>query len=244
MKTNNHFAVHDTDLRFSEAELRNELHQHPGRFSPNVILRGLYQETILPNLAFIGGGGELAYWLQLKDLFELYKVSFPVLILRNSFLVIEKTWKERIEKLGLDSIDFFKTENDLMKLVVQKHSGHKVSLNGNFEKAGDLLEEIRVQAAEIDPTLSQHVAAIKAHSLKTLQELEKKMMRAEKRKFTDQQRQIQKIKSNLFPKSGLQERTENIAGYYTRWGAGFIDEVYKSTLTLEQQFTLLTDQTN
>src|SRR6185437_5007600 len=77
------FIVHGSPLRFTESQLREELHRFPERFSPNVILRGLYQETILPNLAFIGGGGETAYWLELRDLFRYYQVPFPVLVLRN-----------------------------------------------------------------------------------------------------------------------------------------------------------------
>ena len=88
---------------------------HPERFSPNVILRGLYQETILPNIAFIGGGGETAYWLQLKDLFEHYKIPFPVLVLRNSFLIVEKKWQAIIAKLGFTIEDFFLPEQELIK---------------------------------------------------------------------------------------------------------------------------------
>ncbi|MDB5252885.1 MAG: bshC, partial [Flaviaesturariibacter sp.] len=77
----NGFCVCHTDLFFSEDEIRAELDSHPERFSPNVILRGLFQETILPNIAFIGGGGELAYWMQLADLFDAYSIPFPALIL-------------------------------------------------------------------------------------------------------------------------------------------------------------------
>ena len=65
-----------------------------------MILRGIYQETILPNIAFIGGGGEIAYWLEFKRLFEFHQVPYPLLILRNSFLVIEKKWKEKIARIG------------------------------------------------------------------------------------------------------------------------------------------------
>ena len=95
---NGKYSVLNTDIIFSADEMKTELKEHPERFSPNVILRGLFQATILPDIAFIGGGGELAYWLELKDLFNHYKVPYPVLILRNSFLVVENKWKEKIEK--------------------------------------------------------------------------------------------------------------------------------------------------
>lgn len=242
VRQNFQFSILNTQLLFSEKEFHKELDEHPERFSPNVILRGLYQETILPNLVFIGGGGEIAYWLQLKELFEHYKIVYPVLVLRNSFLIVEEKWKERIKKIGLKISDFFQPENDLMKLVVSNNSRKAISLNGNFEKAEELFEQIKIQAGAIDPTLLQHVASIKTRSLKNLQELEKKMLRAEKRKFADQQRQIQKIKEVLFPKNGLQERAENFSGFYAKWGKSFIDELYKNSLSLEQQFIILTKQ--
>ncbi|MFL5811129.1 MAG: bacillithiol biosynthesis cysteine-adding enzyme BshC [Flavisolibacter sp.] len=241
-KKNDEYSILNTQFSFTEAELKNELDTHPERFSPNVILRGLYQETILPNLAFVGGGGELAYWLQLKELFENYKVPYPVLVLRNSFLVVEEKWQQKISRMGLGLDELFKSETDIMKSIVQKYSKHKVLLNGNFEKANELFEEIKQQAEAIDPTLSMHVTAIKARSLKTLEELEKKMLRAEKRKFSDQQNQVRKIKEALFPNEGLQERVENISGFYAKWGGKFIDELYKNSLSLEQLFTVLVEE--
>src|SRR5207248_946434 len=114
-----------------------------------------------------------------------------------------------------------------------------ISLNGNFEKAEALFEQIKLQAETIDPTLSQYVLGIKVASLKKLQELEKKMLRAEKRKFADQQGQIQKIRSVLFPGNGLQERTENIIGFYAKWGVEFIEELYRNSQGLEQEFCVL-----
>jgi bacillithiol biosynthesis cysteine-adding enzyme BshC len=239
VKKGDSFIVHNTSIRFTDSEIRDELERHPERFSPNVILRGLYQETILPNLVFVGGGGEMAYWLQLKDLFAHYNVVYPVLLLRNSFLVLEKKWKGKLERLGLSVTECFLKESEIMKLIVAKHSQHAVFLNGNFEKAEELFEQIRSQAGAIDPSLSQHVAAIKARSLKTLQELEKKMLRAEKRKFSDQQRQVEHLKAVLFPGNGLQERVENFSGFYAKWGERFIEELYQNSLALEQQFTIL-----
>jgi uncharacterized protein YllA (UPF0747 family) len=68
-------------LSFSKDEILEELKEHPERFSGNVILRGAFQETVLPNIAFIGGGGEIAYWLELKAVFDAIHVPYPVLIL-------------------------------------------------------------------------------------------------------------------------------------------------------------------
>jgi bacillithiol synthase len=243
-KENDEFKILNSDIRFTVNELKEELEKHPERFSPNVILRGLYQESILPNICFIGGGGELAYWLQLKDLFQHYFVVYPALILRNSFIVVDAKWQARMNRLGLTITDLFMTEAQIMRKIVQKFSDKPVSLNGNFEKAELLFEEIRRQAELIDPTLSQHITAIKTQSIKTLHELEKKMLRAEKRKFTDQQRQTFKIKQVLFPKNALQERIENICTFYPKWGRSFIDQLHAHSLSTEQLFTILIDQNN
>jgi bacillithiol biosynthesis cysteine-adding enzyme BshC len=240
-KKKDRFIVCNTSISFAEEELRRELEHYPERFSPNVILRGMLQETVLPNLIFCGGGGEMAYWLELKDLFEQYKVVYPVLVLRNSFLIIESKWKERINKLDLAITDLFQPENDLMKLIVDKNSTNKIYLNGNFERAEELFEQIREQAETVDKTLSQYVAAIKVRSLNKLHELEKKMLRAEKRKFSDHQRQIQKIKEALFPINNLQERVENFSRFYAKWGRSFIEMLYENSLALEQEFCILSE---
>jgi bacillithiol synthase len=183
----------------------------------------------------------LAYWLQLKDLFNHYNVVYPILVLRNSFLVIEDKWNQKIKKLELDTADLFLDENELMKLIVAKNSGNNIALNGNFEKAEAFYEQIRVQAEAVDKTLSQYVSAIKTRSLKDLEELEKKMLRAEKRKFEEQQRQIEKIKEALFPNEGLQERVENFSWFYAKWGRSFVQELLNNTLTFDQKFTVLTE---
>lgn len=233
------FLVLNTGLSFTEEELRNELEAHPQRFSPNVILRGIYQETILPNLAFIGGGGELAYWLQLKDLFEYCGASFPVLVLRNSFLVMEEKWRRKADRLGISVAGLFQPENDLLNELVREKAEHPVSLNGNLEGATVLFSKIKQHASRIDATLAQHVTAIETRSLNALHELEKKMLRAEKRKHGDLQAQVSKLKTALFPNEGLQERVENFSRFYAKWGMGFIEELYGNSLALEQEFTVL-----
>lgn len=226
-------------VSFTKEELLNELDLNPERFSPNVILRGLFQETILPNIAFIGGGGELAYWLQLKDLFDNYKIPFPVLVLRNSFLIIEEKWREKMAHLKLETDDFFLPEADILNKWVSRESKIEIKLNGSLTELEKLYELFKKQATAIDKTLEQHVDALKTKTVFRLQELEKKMLRAEKRKFADQQRQIHAIKSHLFPRNGLQERYENLSYYYSLWGKKFIQILYEQSPTLEQEFTIL-----
>jgi len=241
VKVKGKFITQGSRFTFDEKQMLSELKEHPERFSPNVILRGIYQEIILPNLVYIGGGGEIAYWLQLKNLFEFYKVPFPVLLLRNSFLIAEKKWQERIVKLGFTTEDFFLPEQELMNRLVARETKNEIRLNGNFTEAEKLYETLKKQAVAIDTTLEKHVEALRTQSLYRLQELEKKMLRAEKRKFTDQQRQIHTIKENLFPKNGLQERIDNFMYYYAKWGRDFIRQLYQHSLSLEGEFVILSE---
>jgi bacillithiol biosynthesis cysteine-adding enzyme BshC len=236
------YKVHGTSTEFSEDELKKELNEHPERFSPNVILRGIFQETILPNVAFIGGGGEIAYWLQYGELFSHYKVPFPVLLLRNSFFIVEKNWQEKISKLGFTIEDLFLPEQELLNKLVGRESSNETKLNGSLTRVEQLYDLFKKQAGAVDITLSKHVDALKVSAVHRLQELEKKMLRAEKRKFADQQRQIHTIKSKLFPGNGLQERYDNMLYYYAKWGKEFIEKLYGHSLSLEQEFVILIER--
>lgn len=241
-KEDSGYQVQNTTIEFSEADLLTLLNEHPERFSPNVILRGLFQESVLPNIAFIGGGSELAYWLQYGQLFSKYKVPYPVLVLRNSFLIVEKSCQEKIGRLGFTIEDFFLPEQQLLNKFVTKESNNEILLNGSLTQIKELYESFRKQASAVDITLSRHVEALKEKAVHRLQELEKKMLRAEKRKFSDQQRQIQTIKSTLFPGNGLQERHDNMLYYYAKWGKEFIQLLYEQSLTLEQEFVIVAEK--
>ena len=239
---NSKYKVAGLQLEWTLDEILKELDEHPERFSPNVILRGAYQETILPNIAFIGGGGELAYWLELKEVFKEADVPYPVLLLRNSFLLVDKKTDDKIAGMQFSSTDFFKDEPDLMKAFTQQHSSNKIDLNIEFSEAENLYATISGFASKIDSTLTQHIEALKTKALKNLTELEKKMLRAEKKKFVIEQAQIQKIKALLFPNNSLQERIENVAGFYAVYGKEFLDNILLHSQTLEQQFAIVSPQ--
>ncbi len=233
------WIVVDTDISFDRESIRKELQEHPERFSPNVILRGIMQETLLPDIAFIGGGGELAYWMELKELFEYYKVFYPMLIVRNSFLVIEEKWKNRLDKLGISVGQVFQPEQSLLNLIVRRESQKQLSLEKEIGEASLYYQQLKALAGNIDVTLEKHVDALRAKAIKPVEALEKKMLRAEKRKFEEQSRQLAAVKKALFPNNGLQERVDNFMPYYAKWGRAFIQLIYDNSLTMEQRFVVL-----
>jgi bacillithiol synthase len=236
---NDHFAVHDADIVFTKEEIKNELQAHPERFSPNVILRGLFQELILPDVAWIGGGGELAYWLQLKDLFKNYAVPYPVLVLRNSFLIIDEKYQKLLQKLNLYPINLFKGREALLNEIVNRESKFVLNLTKEKKEFENIYDHIEELVKRVDSTLLKHIEALETRHVKALSALEKKMFRAEKRKFSDQKNQLNKIFSTLFPNDGLQERTENFMLFYSKWGNDFFEMLYEASLTLEEKFCII-----
>lgn len=235
------FVVHETDLTFTKDQLLQELRSHPERFSPNVILRGLFQEKILPNLAFVGGGGELAYWLQLKDLFDHYKVPFPALVLRNSLLIIEERWNELRKKLGLPIDKIFEDHDKIIKDLLLSESANNLSVADQKIAFENIYKELSEKAAAIDTTLLQHIAALEARHLKRIEKLEKKFISAEKKNQSATDRQLQKLLDSLFPGGGLQERQENFMLFYAKWGLELFDEIYEASPTLSPSFTVLVE---
>ena len=238
-KQGNIYTVDGTVIRFTEKELLQELNEYPDRFSPNVILRGIYQETILPNILFVGGGSEIAYWMQLKNLFEHYQVPFPMLVLRNSFMIMDENHAHKINDLGIAEVDLFKEETALANELVQRWSGQEISLRQEQIDSKELFQHLKNRAAEIDKTLVQHIHALEVGHLKKLDGLEKKMLKAERKKQAVQLQRIWKLKAELFPNHNLQERVENFMPYYAQHGQTFIQAILQHSLALEQEFGII-----
>ncbi|SKB86350.1 bacillithiol biosynthesis cysteine-adding enzyme BshC [Daejeonella lutea] len=233
------YMVLNTEVSFSQEELRKEIEDFPERFSPNVVMRPLYQEVILPNLAYIGGAAEIVYWLQLKENFDFYKIDFPVLLLRNSALITSNSLTSKLNRMDLGFHDIFKETEKLRKEWVTKHSSHNLNLDDELTELTHIFERIGARAYKIDPTLAPSSEAVSARLQKSIKNLEKKMMKAEKRNFSDALIQIDSIKDKLFPRGGLQERTENFGLFYVKYGQEFINALVSNFRPLEPKFTIL-----
>ena len=238
-KQGDKWVVVNTGIEWDKEALLKELHENPGRFSPNVMLRGLYQETILPNVAFIGGGAEVAYWLQLKTLFANYNVFYPTILLRQSVQWIGESANQLMGKLGLEISDLFLGEQDLAKKLLLKAGLVNWHLEMESATIASVLETLGKKAAAIDPTLLPATNAVKARIEKMLHSLEQKMLRAEKRKIGDQTKRTEKLKSSLFPNNGLQERVENFLGYYLSYGPAFFDVLLTGMEPFRNEFLVV-----
>lgn len=233
------WSVVNTNIIWSKPDLLKELHTHPERFSPNVILRGLFQETILPNVAFIGGGSEVAYWLQLMPVFRQHHIFYPLVLLRQSVLWISDANKRQMSKAGMDLDSLFLKENVLVQQYLDDHTEKRWELVNEMAQISQVLDAIKLRAGSIDTTLAPAAEAANKKIQKQLLAIEAKMKRAEKRQTAVHWSRLLRVKEQLFPRQSLQERTEAFLEYYLEYGSGFFDAVYAGIRPLQHEFLVV-----
>ncbi|MEO6833673.1 MAG: bacillithiol biosynthesis BshC, partial [Chitinophagaceae bacterium] len=235
------WEVLGTDIRWNEAELLAELEEHPERFSPNVIFRPVFQEFILPDIAFIGGGSEVAYWMQLKRVFEHHHVFFPVIYLRQSLALLSKRDAGLLAQTGMSLEDVFAPAFEAQKMFVALHATKDFQLSNERLELEKLMQALGRRAEAIDQTLSRSAAAALAKMKNQLDALEKKMLRAEKKKQSIGLERLSRLQASLFPGGGLQERVENFMPYYLEFGPTFFDDILKEIRPFDNQFLVLAE---
>ncbi|WP_117885144.1 bacillithiol biosynthesis cysteine-adding enzyme BshC [Aureibaculum luteum] len=233
------YKVVDSDISWSKDDLLKEVNAFPERFSPNVIMRPLYQEIILPNLCYIGGGGELAYWLELKDYFEAVKIPFPILLLRNSALIISEKQFNKAEKLKISIDELFLDQHQLVNKKIKEISEIEIDFSkqrNSLEKQFTDLEEL---ATKTDKSFIGAVKAQKVKQLKGLNTLEKRLLSAQKRKLKDEVDRIKELQNQLFPNQSLEERQRNFSELYLLYGDRLIPTLMATLNPLEGKFSVI-----
>ena len=233
---NKTYKINNTEIQFSEVEILELLQNSPEKFSPNVILRPLYQEVILPNLAYIGGGGEIAYWLELKNNFEALKVTFPVLMLRNSFVVATEKQMEKIEKLHVSWSELFLPQEELIHQKTKEISIFNIDFTQQKETLKKQFLELLKIAAQTDKSFIGAVKAQEVKQIKGLENLEKRLLKAEKKAHIDKLDRITNIQNQLFTKGSLQERKSNFSEFYSK---EFIKNVISLSNPLKTEFKII-----
>lgn len=236
---NGTYRVNNTNLFFSPSEILKAVDNYPEKFSPNVLVRPLYQEVILPNLAYIGGGGEIAYWLQLKSTFKLHKITFPMLVLRNSALLISDKQLKKIEILQLSVADLFLPRITLLT----KKTKELTKLPTDFSPQKELLKtQFKLLHAVALRTDVSFIGAVKAQEVKQLQgllHLEKRLLKAEKRVYKETLERISKLQDELFPNEGLQERKQNFSEFFVEDGPNLITKITENSDPLSPYFSII-----
>ena len=232
------YLVNGTKIQFSKQELLEELENHPERFSPNVITRPLYQEVLLPNLCYIGGGGELAYWLELKSSFEAKGITFPMLLLRNSALVVSEKQNEKINKLNVSVADLFLGQNQLINKKIRQISNIDIDFSPQKKHLEEQFFGLYELAKETDQSFYRAIKAQETKQKKGLDALEKRLLKAQKRKLKDHVVRLTDLQNQLFPNQSLQERQLNFSELYLIYGDSLIPELLEVLRPLKQDFLI------
>ncbi len=230
------FKVNNTNIEFDSEEIQNELNQNPERFSPNVILRPVYQEMILPNLAYLGGPGEINYWLQLQSTFEKLEVQFPILMLRDFVLYVNKPNQHRINKLDLRISDLFKSNSSLKDMLIGREIDYKSVIESTHNQYLAPLNELE----KIIPTgaLEGMMDAERQHAQKQFKRVQNKLRRFFEHKYETQINQLLEVKEYTFPSEVPQERKTNFLNIYID-NRRFIDQVLEVLNPLEKQYKVI-----
>ena len=231
-------AVLNTDLRYDEAALLDLARREPARFSPNVVLRPLYQEILLPDLCYIGGGAEVAYWFQLQQVFADNHVPYPLVLPRNSGLYLSKANAGKLQKLGLTAADLFQDLPALKQQVGQALGQEVVDLAAQQQALAAVFEQVQALAQRLDPSLVKAVAAEGSKAAGQLAGLEKRLVKAAEARHETAYSQLSGLQDKLFPAGALQERTDNVLSIYIN-NPQFFEQLLEAFDPLALEFTVL-----
>ncbi len=195
------FQTSDASQQFTSEELmeiRSEL-------SPNVLLRPLYQETILPNIAYIGGPSELGYWLQLKNAFDAAKLQMPLLVHRISMTLVRKRDLEFVSKNELDISELMQEKlHDAQKKMLG--SMNVKTFENEIGQTRTSFENLKKYISEIDASLVGWLSAEEKRQLDQWNNIEQKMKKAIKSKEEVKFNQLEKFFAFVHPNQIPQER--------------------------------------
>lgn len=235
---NEKFKVVNRELTFTKEEMEKELEENPARFSPNVVLRPLYQEMILPNIAYVGGTNEIAYWLELRGIFKHHKVFYPQLVVRNSVVWIGKGLSKKVKRLELDDEELFLKEPDAVRAFLDRKEEASP-----FEDKMKQLEQDYQELMEACKGFSNEmkwpvVNKCREH-LNELNKLKKDTRKLLKQRNDKDIKQLEKVFKGLFPQGVPQERYENFIPYYLVHGKDFLNLLLKNFGEYPRQILLV-----
>lgn len=224
----NEFRLHKRRKRFSYDELMNLIETEPEKFSPNVLLRPICQDYILPTAFYIGGPSEIAYFAQVLPLYDFFNVQSPIVYPRSSATILEKNIGSIIEKYNLAISQVFWDPEDLKKHVLASLTNITVDdiFTESTEKIDTALDQLKEKLFEFDKTISDASTKYRQKILNYIEELKGKAVDSQKKKHETTLRQIDKLSSTLFPNATLQERQLNFIYFANKYGTEILDKVF------------------
>lgn len=191
-------------------ELLKQVRTNPAAFSPNVVLRPVFQETILPNLCYVGGVGEISYWLQLKGVFDALSLTYPLVQARTSVLWIDAATTKKMEKLNLEVEQLFSDPAQVKKDYLKQNATAEIDFSAIDQNLQNLKDSLVNKLIAVDPSLEKYAYAEAVKLEKHVESLKEKMVKATKQRHENTFKAIDSIYARLFPNGGLQERSLNL----------------------------------
>ncbi len=222
------YQVVDKDISFTKEQLLQELELSPENFSPNALLRPVFQEFILPNIAYIGGNAEVMYWLELKDYFKHIGLPYPFIIPRNSLTFIRAKDLKKIENLGLRIENFIDDSSSIVKQVLMSNSKILAEINECEKTLRERFEILTQASTQTDQSFENLVRAEEKRQLKSFEKMRHRLLRAEKIKEQEKVDRIEKLYLDIHPQKKWQERMLNFSRFYSDFGKNWIETSYQN----------------
>ncbi len=223
------FFIPGLDETYTKRDMLALVEKNPDRFSPNVLLRAIYQDSLFPTVAYVGGPGEIAYFAQMKGMYESFEISMPVVFPRATVTILERNIHKILNRYNLTIEDIWHDADGVIKSIIKKQVPE--SIEEVFRVASSHLgrefESIEREILPLEPDLKKSADLALSRIRRQFDFLEKKVIRAAKRRHSVVIRQLDKAKNNLFPLDNLQERVFSIVPFLVKYGYAFMAKLYR-----------------
>ena len=226
-KRNEKFGLRGSDKEFSSKQIINLIDEHPEYFSPNALLRPLFQDYCLPTIAYVAGPDEIAYFAQLKSLYKFFNLTMPIIFPRVSITLIEKKISKILIKQKIEIKKIVRKPNETSQNLIKNRISKplKEILNKTQSSIEQNLQKLKIPLIQFDPNLKDILDKSSSKIQFELKWVEKKVLQAHKKQHQIVISQIDKIKNHLFPHQHLQERYLSWVPYLIKYGWGFTETI-------------------
>ena len=235
----NNFQTLSGSKKWNLDQIKSEISDNPEKFSPNVLFRPVFQEYVLPNICYIGGPAEVSYWLQLKSVFDSINLDFPIILNRNSALLLEKKTLNKIKKLDISIEEMFLSERKLKDILVRKYSKLELDFTDLKQQLINQFSALKKKAKHTDKSFIGALSAQEKKQLNGLKMLEKRLIKSENKAHNNKINRVIEIRKKLFPNDKLQERSVNFFEFYVNEGVNLIDTLKNNLDPLNQKFSII-----
>lgn len=239
IETEKGFSTPEGSYSWSVDEMTSLIQNNPEKISPNVILRPVYQEVVLPNLAYVGGAGEIAYWLELKPIFDGLKIDFPTPLVRTPYFIFPEKNAIWLEDQNIELLNLFGDIDVLVNEVVKSLSGDDISFEKEFKELKSFYDALKLKGERVQPQLEKMILGEEKRALSSLQNVEKRFVKADKQKHEQVLNKLRNIKGKLFPNNKPMERVDSFIPFLVNSNIEFKKQLLEASNLFDKKIYVL-----